>query len=100
MGVSSFGEYSIVPEDNLVLVREDAPLDKLALIGCGVPTGVGAVIHTAKVKPGSRVVVIGVGGVGLNVVQGAVPGGSKGNHRRGHQGPQAPTCDGIRREHI
>lgn len=77
MGVSSFGEYSIVPEDSLVLVREDAPLDKLALIGCGVPTGVGAVIHTAKVKPGSRVVVIGVGGVGLNVVQGAVLAGAE-----------------------
>ena len=76
-GVSSFAEYAVVPEDSLVLVREDAPLDKLALIGCGVPTGVGAAIHTAKVQPGSRVVVIGVGGVGLNVVQGAALAGAE-----------------------
>ena len=76
-GVSSYGDYAVVPEDSLVLVREDAPLDKLALIGCGVPTGVGAVIHTAKVQPGSRVVVIGVGGVGLNVVQGAALAGAE-----------------------
>ena len=64
-GLSTFGDYAVVPEDALVLMREDAPLDKLALIGCGVPTGVGAAINTAKVQPGSRVVVIGVGGVGL-----------------------------------
>ena len=76
-GLSTFGEYAVVPEDALVLVREDAPLDKLALIGCGVPTGVGAAIHTAKVQPGSRVVVIGLGGVGLNVVQGAALAGAE-----------------------
>ena len=58
-------------------IREDAPLDRVALIGCGVPTGVGAVINTAKVKPGSSVVVIGAGGVGLNVVQGAVLAGAE-----------------------
>ncbi len=75
-GLSTFGEYAVVPEDALVLMREDAPLDKLALIGCGVPTGVGAAINTAKVQPGSRVVVIGVGGVGLNVVQGAALAGA------------------------
>ena len=75
-GLSTFGEYAVVPEDSLVLVRDDAPLDKVALIGCGVPTGVGAAIHTAKVKPGSRVVVIGTGGVGLNVVQGAALAGA------------------------
>ena len=63
-GLSTFGERAVVPEDSLVLVREDAPLDKVALIGCGVPTGVGAAIHTAKVQPGSKVVVIGAGGVG------------------------------------
>ena len=73
-GLSTFGEYAVVPEDALVLVRDDALLDKLALIGCGVPIGVGAAINTAKVQPGSRVV-IGVGGVGLNVVQGAAFGG-------------------------
>ncbi len=60
----------------IVLQDSDAPLDKLALIGCGVPTGVGAAINTAKVQPGSRVVVIGVGGVGLNVVQGAALAGA------------------------
>ena len=76
-GLSTYCEYAVVPEDSLVLVREDAPLDKLALIGCGVPTGVGAVIHTAKVRPGSRVVVIGTGGVGLNVVQGAALAGAE-----------------------
>ena len=76
-GLSTYGDYAVVPEDSLVLVRDDAPLDKLALIGCGVPTGVGAVIHTAKVRPGSRVVVIGTGGVGLNVVQGASLAGAE-----------------------
>ena len=76
-GLSTFGEYAVVPEDSLVKIREDAPLDKLALIGCGVPTGVGAVIHTAKVRPGSKVVVIGTGGVGLNVIQGAALAGAE-----------------------
>ena len=76
-GLSTFGEYAVVPEDSLVKVREDAPLDRVALIGCGVPTGVGAVINTAKVRPGSSVVVIGCGGVGLNVVQGAALAGAE-----------------------
>lgn len=76
-GLSTFGEYAVVPEDSLVLIREDAPLEKVALIGCGVPTGVGAAIHTAKVQPGSKVVVIGVGGVGLNVLQGAALAGAE-----------------------
>ena len=76
-GLSTFGERAVVPEDSLVLVREDAPLDKVALIGCGVPTGVGAAIHTAKVQPGSEVVVIGTGGVGLNVVQGSALAGAE-----------------------
>ena len=76
-GLSTFGEYAVVPEDSLVKIREDAPLDRVALIGCGVPTGVGAVINTAKVKPGSSVVVVGSGGVGLNVVQGAVLAGAE-----------------------
>ena len=70
-GLSTFGEYAVVPEDSLVKIREDAPLDRVALIGCGVPTGVGAVINTARVQAGSVVAVIGCGGVGLNVVQGA-----------------------------
>lgn len=76
-GLSTFGEYAVVPEDSLVKIRDDAPLDRVALIGCGVATGVGAVINTAKVTPGSSVVVIGAGGVGLNVVQGAVLAGAE-----------------------
>ena len=76
-GLSTFAEYAVVDQDSLVLIREDAPLDKVALIGCAVTTGVGAAIHTAKVQPGSKVVVIGTGGVGLNVVQGAALAGAQ-----------------------
>lgn len=67
----SFAEYAIVAEAACIKVREDAPLDKVCLIGCGVMTGAGAAINTAKVRPGSSVLVIGCGGVGLNTVQGA-----------------------------
>ncbi|MBI1885258.1 MAG: Zn-dependent alcohol dehydrogenase [Chloroflexi bacterium] len=66
-----FAPYAVLPESSLVKIRQDMPLDRAALIGCGVMTGVGAVINTAKVQPGSSVAVIGCGGVGLNVVQGA-----------------------------
>lgn len=69
--VGSFAEYVLVNEGGVVKIRKDAPLDKVALVGCGVTTGVGAVINTAKVEPGSKVAVIGAGGVGLNVIQGA-----------------------------
>lgn len=75
-GVASFAEYAVVPESGVVKIRSDVPLDVAALVGCGVMTGVGAVINTAKVEPGSSVVVIGCGGVGLNVVQGAVLAGA------------------------
>ena len=74
---ASFAEYAVVPESGAVPVRDDMPLDKASLIGCAVMTGVGAAIHTAKVEPGSSVVVIGCGGVGLNVVQGAVLAGAE-----------------------
>ena len=74
--LSTFAEYAVVPEASLVRVREDAPLDKVCLIGCGVMTGVGAAINTAKVRPGSTCVVIGCGGVGLNVIQGCVLAGA------------------------
>jgi S-(hydroxymethyl)glutathione dehydrogenase/alcohol dehydrogenase len=60
-----------MPEIAVAKIREDAPFDKVCYIGCGVTTGVGAVINTAKVKPGDRVVVFGLGGIGLNVIQGA-----------------------------
>lgn len=74
--VSAFAEYMVVQEHGLVKIREDAPLDKVALVGCGVMTGVGAVVNTAKVEIGSSVAVIGAGGVGLNVIQGAVLAGA------------------------
>jgi S-(hydroxymethyl)glutathione dehydrogenase / alcohol dehydrogenase len=71
MGTSTFAQYTVVPEIALAKVRTDAPFDKICYIGCGVTTGVGAVINTAKVKPGSNVVVFGLGGIGLNVIQGS-----------------------------
>ncbi len=69
--VAGWAHQVLLPETSMVKVRKDAPLDKVSLIGCGVMTGVGAAIHTAKVEPGSDVAVIGCGGVGLNVIQGA-----------------------------
>jgi len=71
MGTSTFANYTVVPEIAVAKIREDAPFDKVCLIGCGVTTGIGAVINTAKVEPGSNVVVFGLGGVGLNVIQAA-----------------------------
>jgi S-(hydroxymethyl)glutathione dehydrogenase / alcohol dehydrogenase len=71
MGTSTFANYTVVPEIALAKIRQDAPFDKVCYIGCGVTTGLGAVINTAKVEPGSRVVVFGLGGIGLNVIQGA-----------------------------
>jgi S-(hydroxymethyl)glutathione dehydrogenase/alcohol dehydrogenase len=71
MGTSTFASYAVVPEIALAKIREDAPFDKVCYIGCGVTTGIGAVINTAKVEPGANVVVFGLGGIGLNVIQGA-----------------------------
>jgi S-(hydroxymethyl)glutathione dehydrogenase/alcohol dehydrogenase len=71
MGTSTFSNYTVLPEIALAKIREDAPFDKVCYIGCGVTTGVGAVINTAKVEPGANVVVFGLGGIGLNVIQGA-----------------------------
>jgi S-(hydroxymethyl)glutathione dehydrogenase/alcohol dehydrogenase len=71
MGCSTFANYTVLPEIALAKVREDAPFDKICYIGCGVTTGIGAVIFTAKVEPGANVVVFGLGGIGLNVIQGA-----------------------------
>ena len=70
MGTSTFANYTVLPEIALAKVREDAPFDKICYIGCGVTTGIGAVINTAKVEPGSNCVVFGLGGIGLNVLQG------------------------------
>ena len=69
MGTSTFATHTVLPEIAVAKIREDAPFDKVCYIGCGVTTGIGAVIYTAKVEPGSRVVVFGLGGIGLNVVQ-------------------------------
>jgi len=71
MGTSTFSNYTVVPEIALAKIRQDAPFDKVCYIGCGVTTGLGAVINTAKVEPGSTVAVFGLGGIGLNVIQGA-----------------------------
>jgi S-(hydroxymethyl)glutathione dehydrogenase/alcohol dehydrogenase len=71
MGTSTFANYSVMPEIAVAKIREDAPFDKVCYIGCGVTTGIGAVINTAKVEPGANVVVFGLGGIGLNVIQGA-----------------------------
>jgi S-(hydroxymethyl)glutathione dehydrogenase/alcohol dehydrogenase len=71
MGTSTFSNYTVVPEISLAKIREDAPFDKVCYIGCGVTTGIGAVINTARVEPGANVVVFGLGGIGLNVIQGA-----------------------------
>ena len=70
MGCSTFANFTVLPEIALAKIREDAPFDKVCYIGCGVTTGIGAVINTAKVETGARVVVFGLGGIGLNVVQG------------------------------
>mgnify|MGYP001282914200 CR=1 FL=1 len=70
MGCSTFANHTIVPEIALAKVRKDAPFDKICYIGCGVTTGIGAVINTAKVEIGSRAIVFGLGGIGLNVIQG------------------------------
>ncbi len=70
MGCSTFSEYTVLPEIALAKIREDAPFEKVCYIGCGVTTGVGVVINTAKVEVGANVVVFGLGGIGLNVIQG------------------------------
>ncbi|HXC28791.1 MAG TPA: S-(hydroxymethyl)glutathione dehydrogenase/class III alcohol dehydrogenase [Stellaceae bacterium] len=71
MGTSTFSNFTVLPEIAVAKIREDAPFDKVCYIGCGVTTGIGAVINTAKVEAGAKVVVFGLGGIGLNVVQGA-----------------------------
>lgn len=72
MGTSTFSEYTVLPEIAVAKISKEAPLDKVCLLGCGITTGIGAVLNTAKVQPGSNVAVFGLGGIGLSVVQGAV----------------------------
>ena len=71
MGTSTFSNHTVLPEIAVAKIRPDAPFDKVCYIGCGVTTGIGAVINTAKVEPGAKVAVFGLGGIGLNVIQGA-----------------------------
>src|SRR5262249_93914 len=71
MGCSTFSEFTVLPEIAVAKIRDDAPFEKVCYIGCGVTTGIGAVIKTGKVEPGANVVVFGLGGIGLNVIQGA-----------------------------
>jgi S-(hydroxymethyl)glutathione dehydrogenase/alcohol dehydrogenase len=71
MGTSTFSEYTVLPEIAVARVNREAPLEKVCLLGCGITTGIGAVINTAKVEPGSTVAVFGLGGVGLSAIQGA-----------------------------
>src|ERR687888_1439171 len=71
MGCSTFANFTVLPEIAVAKIRDDAPFDKVCYIGCGVTTGIGAVINTAKVEAGANVVVFGLGGIGLNVIQGA-----------------------------
>lgn len=72
MGTSTFSEYTVLPEISVAKISKEAPLDKVCLLGCGITTGIGAVLNTAKVTPGSTVAVFGLGGIGLSVIQGAV----------------------------
>ncbi|HEX6993150.1 MAG TPA: S-(hydroxymethyl)glutathione dehydrogenase/class III alcohol dehydrogenase [Gammaproteobacteria bacterium] len=72
MGTSTFSEYTVLPEIAVAKINKEAPLEKVCLLGCGITTGIGAVLNTAKVQPGSTVAVFGLGGVGLSVIQGAV----------------------------
>lgn len=76
MGCSTFSEYTVVPEIALAKINKEAPLDKVCLLGCGVTTGIGAVLNTAKVEPGSTVAIFGLGGIGLSCIQGAVMAGA------------------------
>ena len=71
MGTSTFSEYTVLPEISVAKVNKEAPLEKVCLLGCGITTGIGAVLHTAKVEPGSTVAIFGLGGVGLSCIQGA-----------------------------
>jgi S-(hydroxymethyl)glutathione dehydrogenase/alcohol dehydrogenase len=77
MGTSTFSEYTVLPEIAVAKVNQAAPLDKICLLGCGITTGIGAVLNTAKVEPGASVAVFGLGGIGLSVIQGATMAGAE-----------------------
>ena len=91
MGTSTFSNFTVLPEIAVAKIREDAPFDKVCYIGCGVTTGIGAVINTAKVEAGANVAVFGLGGIGLNVIQGARLVGAESHHRRRHESGEAKS---------
>ena len=97
MGCSTFANFTVLPEIAVAKIREDAPFDKVCYIGCGVTTGIGAVINTAKVEPGAKCIVFGLGGIGLNVIQGLRLVGAEHDHRRRHQ--QCPQAMGRALRH-
>ena len=97
MGTSTFAEYTVVPEIALAKIRPDAPLEKVCLLGCGITTGIGAVLNTAKVHPGATVAVFGLGGIGLSVVQGAVMAGAGAHHRHRHESDEVRAGAPVRR---
>ncbi len=101
MGTSTFSEYTVLPEISLAKINPKAPLDKVCLLGCGITTGIGAVLNTAKVWPGATVAVFGLGGIGLAVVQGAVMAKASRITRGGPESievgnGQGDGCDGFR----
>ena len=85
MGTSTFSNFTVLPEIAVAKIREDAPFDKVCYIGCGVTTGIGAVLNTAKVEPGAKAIVFGLGGIGLNVHPGPEARRRRHDHRRRHQ---------------
>jgi S-(hydroxymethyl)glutathione dehydrogenase/alcohol dehydrogenase len=76
MGTSTFSEYTVLPEISVAKIRKDAPLEKVCLLGCGITTGIGAVLNTARAEPGATIAVFGLGGVGLSCIQGATMAGA------------------------
>ena len=98
MGCSTFANFTVLPEIAVAKIREDAPFDKVCYIGCGVTTGIGAVINTAKVEPGANVVVFGLGGIGLNVVQGARMAGREHDRRGRRQSGARDPCAQVRHD--
>jgi S-(hydroxymethyl)glutathione dehydrogenase/alcohol dehydrogenase len=100
MGCSTFSNFTVLPEIALARVREDAPFDKICYIGCGVTTGVGAVINTAKVWPGANVAVFGLGGIGLNVIPGCAHRRRRQDRRHRHKSDQARHGREIRHDRL
>ena len=98
MGCSTFANHTVLPEIALAKVREDAPFDKICYIGCGVTTGIGSVINTAGVEIGSTAAVFGLGGIGLNVIQGLRMAGCRYDHRRGPEQRQGGHGQEIRHD--